>query len=158
MNISFDLDSTLIPNGEEFDTEKRSRVAKLFGVEGVRKGTSALISDLQNQGHKVHIYTTSFRTEKKIRWTLRYYGIGVDRIVNQSENLRVLASQNIYSSKYPTAFGFDLHIDDAIGVGIEAERLGFKVVIVKPTDKHWVEKIKNEIKTFLCTRKDSGFL
>lgn len=58
MNISFDLDSTLIPNGKEFETENRSGIAKLLGIEEMRIGTRELISDLQNQGHKIHIYTT----------------------------------------------------------------------------------------------------
>ena len=58
MNISFDLDSTLIPNGKEFETEKRSGIAKLFGIDEIRKGTRELISHLQNHGHKIHIYTT----------------------------------------------------------------------------------------------------
>lgn len=145
MNISFDLDSTLIPNGKEFETEKRNGIAKLFGIEEIRKGTSELISNLQNQGHKIHIYTTSFRTKRKIRLTLRYYGIKVNRIINEKENRRVLKSQNINSSKYPPAFDFDLHIDDLKGVGIESERLNFKAIIVEPTDKNWTDKIKNGI-------------
>jgi len=145
MNISFDLDSTLIPNGKEFETEKRNGIAKLFGIEEIRKGTSELISNLQNQGHKIHIYTTSFRTKRRIRLTLKYYGIKVNRIINEKENRRVLKSQNINSSKYPPAFGFDLHIDDLKGVEIESERLNFKAIIIEPTDKNWTDKIKNEI-------------
>ena len=146
MNISFDLDSTLIPNGKEFETENRNGIAKLFGIEEMRKGTRELISDLKKQGHNIHIYTTSFRTKGKIRRTLKYYGIKVERIVNQTENQRILKARNINSSKYPTAFNFDLHIDDSKGVGIEAERFNFKVIIVEPTDKNWAEKILNEIK------------
>lgn len=147
MNISFDLDSTLIPNGKEFETEKRSGIAKLFGIEEMRKGTPELISDLQNQGHQIHIYTTSFRTKEKIRRTLKYYGIKVNRIVTEKENRRVLKSRNINSSKFPTAFDFDLHIDDLKGVGIESKRFNFKAIIVKSTDKKWIEKIKIGIKT-----------
>ena len=147
MNISFDLDSTLIPNGKEFETEKRGVIAKLFGIEEIRKGTAELIAELKNQGNKVHIYTTSFRTKGKIRWTLKYYGIKVDRIVNQTENQRELKSRNINSSKFPPAFGFDIHIDDSKGVGIESERHNFTAIIVQPTDKNWIEKIKKEIKT-----------
>ncbi|EZH73551.1 hypothetical protein ATO12_16570 [Aquimarina atlantica] len=146
MNISFDLDSTLIPNGNEFETEKRNGIAKLFGIEKIRKEANKLISDLQNQGHKIHIYTTSFRSKRKIRLTLGYYGIKVNRIVNQTENRRVLKSRNINSSKFPPAFGFDLHIDDLEGVRIESERFDFKAIIVRPTDKDWIEKIKSEIK------------
>ncbi|MGX1929938.1 HAD family hydrolase [Flagellimonas sp. 2504JD4-2] len=147
MNISFDLDSTLIPNGKEFETEKRNGIAKLLGIEEMRKGTAELISDLQRQGHKVHIYTTSFRTKGKIRRTLNYYGIKVNRIVNQTENQRVLKSRNINSSKFPPAFDFDLHVDDLKGVGIESERFNFRAIIVEPTDKNWSEKIKSKIKT-----------
>ncbi|WP_298760555.1 HAD family hydrolase [uncultured Psychroserpens sp.] len=147
MNISFDLDSTLIPNGKEFETEKRNGIAKLFGIEEIRKGTCELISDLQNQGHKIHIYTTSFRTKGKIRRTLKYYGIKVNQVINQEENQRVLKSQNINSSKFPPAFDFDLHIDDLKGVGIESEKFNFKAIIIEPTDKNWTEKIKIGITT-----------
>ena len=146
MNISFDLDSTLIPNGKEFETENRSGIAKLFGIEEMRKDTRKLISDLQSQGHKIHIYTTSYRTKRKIRLTLKYYGIKVDRVINEKENRKVLKSRNINSSKFPPAFDFDLHIDDLKGVGIEGKKFNFKVIIVEPTDKNWVEKIKNGIK------------
>lgn len=142
MNISFDLDSTLIPNGKEFETEKRSGIAKLFGIEEMRKGTRELISGLQSEGHKTHIYTTSFRTKGKIRLTLKYYGIKANRIVNEKENRRVLKSRNINSSKYPPAFDFDLHIDDLKGVEIESERFNFKTIIVEPNDKNWIEKVK----------------
>lgn len=100
MNIGFDLDSTLIPNGKEFATENRSRFAKLLGIEEIRKGSAKLIPELQDSGHKVHIYTTSFRSKHKIRWTLWYYGIKVGRIVTQTKNVKVLRSLNIQASKY----------------------------------------------------------
>jgi hypothetical protein len=147
MNISFDLDSTLIPNGKEFETENRSGIARLLGIEEMRKGTSELILDLQNNGHKIHIYTTSFRSKRKIRRTLKYYGIKVNRIVNEKENRKILKSRNINSSKFPPAFYFDLHIDDLKGVGIESERFNFKSIIVEPNNKNWIEKIKSGIKT-----------
>jgi len=146
MNISFDLDSTLIPNGKEFETEKISRIGKLFGVEKIREGTRELISDLQKEGHKVHIYTTSFRTKNKIRFTLFYYGIRVNRIINQTENQKKLKSLKINSSKYPIAFNFDIHIDDSKGVEMEAEKHNFRAIIIEPSEKKWVEKIKTEIK------------
>ena len=145
MNISFDLDGTLIPYSKEFETEKLNKVAEFLGVEKIRKETKKLIADLQNQGHKIHIYTTSFRSKRKIRRTLKYYGIKVDRIINQSENQEVLKSLNISSSKYPTAFGFDLHIDDSKGVGIEGERYNFPVIVIEPTELNWCEKIKSVI-------------
>lgn len=146
MNISFDLDSTIIPNGKEFETEKRNGFAKLLGIEEIRTGTRELITHLQNQGHKVNIYTTSFRSKRKIRLTLKYYGINVARIVTQKENRKVLKSRNINSSKFPPAFDFDLHIDDLKGVGIESQKFNFRVIIIDPTDQNWTKKVKNGIK------------
>ncbi|WP_298901444.1 HAD family hydrolase [uncultured Psychroserpens sp.] len=146
MNISFDLDSTLIPCGNEFETEYRSVIAKLLGVEELRKGTKELIFQLQKRGHTIHIYTTSFRTKNKIRKTLKYYGIKVNTIINQKENQYVLRSKNIDASKYPKAFNFDLHIDDSKGVAIEAKKYNFETLIIKPSDKNWVETIKKNIK------------
>lgn len=149
MNISFDLDSTLIPNGKEFKTEFRSKIAGLFGVEKIRKGTPKLITELENKGHRIHIYTTSFRSEKKIRMSLKYYGIKVNKIITQTENKRVLKESNNNSSKYPPAFGFDIHIDDSKGVGIESKEYKFNAIIIEPTDKNWIEKILNEIENYI---------
>jgi phosphoserine phosphatase len=147
MNISFDLDSTIIPNGDEFKTETIGWIGKLFKVEKIRKGSKDLILKLQNDGHKVNIYTTSFRSKSRIRRTLKYYGISVNRIVNQTENQKILKSKNIYSTKYPPAFNFDVHIDDLPGVKIEGEKYNFKTIIIHPSDKNWADIIINELKT-----------
>lgn len=146
MNISFDLDSTLIPYEGEFETERKGFFAKMIGVENIRRGAPQLISELKKQGHKIHIYTTSFRSKRKIRQTLRCYGISVGTIVTQKQNEKRLKSLHISASKYPPAFGFDMHIDDLEGVGIEAKKLDFSVIIVKPQDQHWCEYIKSLIK------------
>lgn len=151
MNISFDLDSTLIPHGNEFEAEKRSFLAKFIGIEEIRKGTAKLILDLHKEGHSIHIYTTSFRSKFKIWLMLFYYGIKVERIINQFQNQRVLKKRNINSSKYPPAFGFDLHIDDLKGVEMEGQKLNFKTIIVESNDKNWVEKIKRETSLQLTT-------
>lgn len=145
MNISFDLDSTLIPNGKEFETKKRNWVAKLLGFEPIRKGTRTLIQDLQRQGHEIHIYTTSYRTQRRIRLTLRCYGIQVNRIVNQKENSARLKALKIYASKYPRGFDFDVHIDDSKGVGMEGEKYNFKTIIVDPKQEDWAYYIKQEM-------------
>ena len=128
MNISFDLDSTLIPNGKEFETEKRTFMAKVFRVEKLRKGTKELFSSLEKEGHNLNIYTTSFRSKSRIRFMFWCYSIRVGKIVNQIENHQKLKSINISSSKYPTVFGFDLHIDDSKGVEIEGNKHNFKVL------------------------------
>ena len=53
---------------------------------------------------------------------------------------------NRYSSKFPPAFNFHIHIDDLKGVGIEGEKYGFKTIIIKPSDKDWIIKINNKLK------------
>ena len=141
MQISFDLDGTLIPYNNEFPAEKISWWAKLLGIEPIRKGTKTLIKTLQSQGNEVHIYTTSLRSKPYIRRMFRYYGIKIGKIITQKENEHTLQSLKISASKYPKAFGFDLHIDDAQGVQSEAEQYGFKVIIISPTDTFWIEKI-----------------
>ncbi|AFM03926.1 hypothetical protein Fleli_1504 [Bernardetia litoralis DSM 6794] len=145
MQISFDLDSTLIPHGNEFEAEKSNFLAKILGVEPIRVGAAKLIFDLQKDGHTIHIYTTSFRNKIKIRLMLFYYGIKVEKIITQSQNQKTLRSRNINASKYPPAFGFDLHIDDLKGVEMEGQKLNFKTIIVEPNDENWIEKVKKEI-------------
>lgn len=146
MNISFDLDGTLIPFANEFNTEKIGWFGKLLRIEKIRKGTKDLVLKLQENNHKVHIYTTSFRPKTKIRRTLKYYGISVNQIVNQLENQKVLKSKNIYSSKFPPAFNFDVHIDDLSGVRIEGEKHNFKTIIVDPNDLNWSDTIIDNLK------------
>ncbi|BAO75336.1 hypothetical protein [Winogradskyella sp. PG-2] len=63
MNISFDLNSTLIPNGPEFKTEKKGILAILINIEGIKLGAPKLIRQLQKEGHIINIYTTSFRSK-----------------------------------------------------------------------------------------------
>jgi hypothetical protein len=44
-------------------------------------------------------------------------------------------------SKYPPAFGIDLHIDDSEGVGIEGKRFHFEVLVISPRDAEWTSRI-----------------
>ena len=148
MNISFDLDNTLIPNGSSFAVEPIGRIARLLGIEELRKGTRDLVSELKSRGYEIHIYTTSFRSRLSIRLMFLYYGIRVNRIINQSLNQRQLKKLRINCSKYPPAFGFDIHIDDSKGVGIEGERLNFRSIIIEPDDYKWHETILKKLTSF----------
>ena len=148
MNISFDLDSTLIPSGNEFETENRNWLARFLGIEKLRKGTPELVTFLHQQGHHVHIYTTSFRPKWKIRLFFFYYSIRVHRIVNQSENQKTLTSRNIKASKHPRTFNFDLHIDDSKGVELEGKHYQFNVILVDPKDSNWKEKIIGKLASY----------
>ncbi|CAM1374669.1 HAD family hydrolase [Tenacibaculum xiamenense] len=149
MNISFDLDGTLIPFANEFETEPLGKIPKYFGIERLRLGSKKLISELRQKGHEIHIYTTSFRSKRTIRRTFNFYGIKIDRIVNQRENQKVLYQKNIGASKFPPEFNFDIHIDDLKGVGLEGETYNFKTIIIEANQMNWSEMIKNEIDNFL---------
>lgn len=146
MNISFDLDGTLIPYNNEFETESRNRFAAMVGIEKIRKSSPQLIKELQKKGHTINIYTTSFRKKIKIRITLGYYGIHVKKIINQKQNIKTLNELKINASKYPRAYNFHLHIDDSKGVKTESETFNFKMILIQPTDINWTKTIMQNIK------------
>ncbi len=145
MHISFDLDGTLIPHNDEFTTEPIGLLGKLFGVEKLRKGTPALFRKLKGEGHQCHIYTTSFRSTFRIRMMLAYYGVSAGKVINEEKNRQLLSNQNVNASKYPPAFGFELHVDDLEGVGMEGEKLGFKTIIISPNEEDWLAVILGEV-------------
>jgi hypothetical protein len=144
MRIAFDLDSTLIPNGNEFETEKHLKFlyAKLIGGEQLRKGTRDIFSYCQKCKWEKWIYTTSFRSPFYIKKLFWLNGITLQGIVNQKRHSEEV---KINSSKYPPQFGIDWLIDDSKGVEMEGNRYGFNVIQINPTDENWVEIIKNKL-------------
>lgn len=141
MRIAFDLDNTLIRCGHEFPLEKPSWLTQLFGGERLRKGTAEAIAHCRQQGWEVWVYTTSFRSAWRIR-RLVHYGIRLDGVVNQPRHRREVSAR---CTKHPPSFGIDLLIDDADGVRLEGERHGFRVLVVRPEDLEWVEKVRGEL-------------
>ncbi len=107
MNISFDLDSTLIPYNNEFPIAPYPRWYRWCKVEPLRKGSPLLFRQLQAEGHVLHIYTTSYRSTFRIRLFAFLYGLQIQRIITQKENLKTLKKARVNASKYPPAFGFD---------------------------------------------------
>ena len=147
MIISFDLDDTLIPGTKKFDVEKQNTFQKIFGIEKLRKGTIELIIKLKLKGHKIYIYTTSFRTPRKIWWTFFSYGIRVDRVINQKKHLKFLPKDRL-ASKYPPAFNIDIHIDDSYGVEIEGNNNNFRTIIVNNDNTNWCYYILQSIEKY----------
>jgi hypothetical protein len=138
VTISFDLDDTLIPGIKRFDTVRRSFFQKVCGFEPLRLGTVELIRALKSQGHRILVYTTSYRKARRIWWTFFSYGIRLDGIINQTRHERVLGEQSKDRSKYPPAFDIDIHIDDSQGVEIEGVRYDFKTIILTEDNPDWV--------------------
>lgn len=141
MTISFDLDDTLIPGTKVFETEPQKFIQRITGTEKIRKGTIGLFKELRTRGHRIYIYTTSFRPTLKAKWTFLTYGIPVDRVINQQCHEKELRERKTQCSKYPPAFGIDIHVDDSPGLRIEGERFNFKTIIIEEKDQSWTERI-----------------
>ena len=145
MIISFDLDDTLIPGIKRFTTRPKTLLHRILGLETLRIGAIELLKKLQADGHKIYVYTTSFRSTTKILWTFFVHGIHLDKIINQTVHNKMLAEQTGNYSKYPPIFNIDLHVDDSQGVALEGERYNFKTIIVAETDSDWDDLILAEI-------------
>jgi len=142
MRISFDLDDTLICYQPHVPCEPR-RVPFLLRRwfdEPLRAGTIDLLSELTRRGWDIWIYTTSGRSERYMRWWLRFFGIRLGGVVNEyTHRRRVPLAQRV--SKYPPYFHIDLHIDDSEGVRMEGEKYGFEVLTISPDDPDWTTRV-----------------
>jgi hypothetical protein len=141
MRISFDLDDTLICYQPHVPCERR-RIPFLLRHwfdEPLRRGTPELFHELTRRGWEIWIYTTSGRTERYMRWWLRFYGITLGGMVNEHSHGRLPMAHRV--SKYPPAFQIDLHVDDSEGVRMEGEKHGFRVVVVSPEDPAWSARV-----------------
>jgi hypothetical protein len=105
----------------------------------------SLFKILRADGHRIYIYTTSFRSIIKIKLTFYLYGIPVDKVINQRIHNKELRELKTRTSKYPPAFGIDIHIDDLPGVKIEGEKYKFNTVIIDENEINWRNKILNNI-------------
>lgn len=141
MIISFDLDDTLIPGTKTFETEDQNLLQKLTGIEKIRKGTIELFKELRSRGHSIYIYTTSFRPTLKAKLTFLSYGIPVDKVINQQCHDRELKENRTKCSKFPPAFGIDIHVDDSQGLKIEGAKFNFRTIILDEKDPAWADKI-----------------
>jgi len=143
--ISFDLDDTLACHRTEVPVERGyfpSFIYRWLG-EPLRHGTAALIRELRSSGCSVWIYTTSGRTPFYIRRWLLLHGIRIDGVVNSERHCRGLAAHGFsrLPSKFPPAFGIDLHVDDSEGVRMEGEAHGFRVLVIRPDDDRWTFRV-----------------
>jgi hypothetical protein len=145
MRISFDVDDTLVVYEPDAPTEMlvpwwwRWRYN-----ERLRLGTKALMDALLARHCELWIYTTSYREPSYMRGWFRSFGIPLANIVNQDEHDRVVKPDQFpgyVPSKYPPAFGIDLHVDDSAGVAEEGHMHGFGVVVVSPSDTDWGSRV-----------------
>lgn len=141
MRISFDVDDTLVCLRTEAPNEPGWVPNLIHGWLGepLRQGTRSLFQKLRRRGFSIWIYTTSVRSPFQIRLWLILHGIRVDGVINEERHRTQLAGRRFarVPSKYPPAFGIDLHVDDSEGVKMEGEQHRFRVALVRPSDEHW---------------------
>jgi hypothetical protein len=101
---------------------------------------------LVTQQHQLWIYTTSYRSPRYLRGWFGSIGVPIYGVVNQVRHERIVGRQG--PSKYPPAFGIDLHIDDSEGVGMEGKTHRFRVVVVSPSDLQWVSRVLTAVQGY----------
>ncbi len=145
MRISFDLDDTLICYRDDVPREPALPWYLRYwaGKEPLRLGARALMRDLIARGWEVWIYTTSHRSPDLIRRWLLCHGVHVAGIINQDIHRAHFerSPQDRPPTKNPGAFGIALHVDDSEWVQKEGLLNGFNVIVVKPDDTDWAEKV-----------------
>ena len=144
MRVSFDLDEVLFVSPASHKTEPPpafpfSRIFK----ERLRLGTPDVINTLQRMGYDVWVYTSSFRTERYIRWLFRLYGVRFDGIVNGQRHLKEVQRDNrtILPQKLPNRYRISLHVDDEEVICSMGPQYGFRTYQLDAQDDDWKEKI-----------------
>lgn len=157
MRISLDIDDTLVCNCPEALHEPKPLFLRWTTVEPLRRGACELITELRRRGCEIWIYTSSLRTTFHIRLWLLLYGIRVDGVINEERHRTQLSGRSFVRlpSKYPPAFGIDLHVDDSQGVLMEGQEHGFRVLIVGPDDIQWTQKILDVVDQMLHSKSRS---
>ena len=147
MRISFDVDDTLVCGPSVPVDQVIPRWRRWRYREGLRHGTQALMMALVKRGCQIWVYTTSYRSASYLRGWFKSFGVALCGVVNQSSHDHVVGRQG--PSKYPPAFGIDLHVDDSEGVRLEGERHGFAVVVVSPEDPDWTSRVLDAVDTWM---------
>jgi len=169
MRISFDLDDTLVLHREDAPVELEEPKVGIFqwGLyrEKLREGAIRMLTELSVEGWELWIYTSSSRSERKVKAWMAGYGVRLSGVVNYDTHIKKMAQQGIQSppSKLPRLFGIDLHVDDSLGVEIEGHHFKFHTLIIDPWDADWTDKVLKAAREFKEKRqaeerrKDSSF-
>lgn len=159
MRISFDVDDTLVL----YDGSPKETVVPWWWRwryhEPLRLGTRALMQALLARNCELWIYTTSYRQPRYLRGWFKSFGVRLTDVVNQDVHDRVVKKSQFpgyMPSKYPPAFGIDLHVDDSEGVAMEGQEHGFRVVVVSPADVDWGTRVLAAVDKLLKNPQAQG--
>ena len=155
MRISFDIDDTIVCAASVPAEQFVPRWKRWLYPERMRQGTRYLMRELIDRRHQIWIYTTSYRSPRYLSGWFGSLGIPISGVVNQQRHDHVVGRRG--PSKYPPAFGIDLHIDDSEGVAEEGRRHGFRVVVVAPEDGAWTVRVLEALEARSCpgTHRDA---
>jgi hypothetical protein len=144
MRISFDIDDTLVCASSVPTEQPLSWWRHWWYPEPLRRGTKALMEELLRRRCEIWVYTTSYRSPRYLRGWFRGLGVPLAGVVNQDRHERIVGRHG--PSKYPPAFGIDLHVDDSEGVGEEGRKHRFAVVVVPPDDLDWTSRVLEAVR------------
>ena len=96
------------------------------------------------------IYTSSCRCPRYLKAWFASLGIPIEGVVNQARHTHLMGWQG--PSKFPPAFGIDLHVDDSPGVAMEGVAHRFAVLQIAPEDPDWVQRVLDAVDAQLQTR------
>ncbi|SDV08350.1 hypothetical protein [Pseudomonas vancouverensis] len=163
IRISFDIDDTLacLPHHSDVEQSPVPEFVHRWLGEPLRIGTRSLTRELRRQGCSIWVYTSSGRTPSYIRRWLLLYGIHVDGVVNSVRHNQALTERGLVNapSKLPPAFDIDLHVDDSEGVKSEGHDHGFRVVVVRPDDASWAQRVLDsvaEVQALIARQQGAG--
>lgn len=143
MRISFDIDDTLICDSSVPTEQYVSWWRRWRYPERLRRGTRSLMAALARRRCKIWIYTSSGRCPRYLKSWFASCGISIEGVVNQARHESAVGLRG--PSKFPPAFGIDLHVDDSSGVAMEGADHRFAVLVVTPEDLDWVERVLREV-------------
>jgi hypothetical protein len=151
VRISFDVDDTLVCDASVPVEPRGSRWRRLRYPEDLRRGARDLMRALIARRDEIWIYTTSYRSPFYVRGWFRSLRIPISGVVNHYRHDRVVGRRG--PSKYPPAFGIDLHVDDSPGVAEEGTRHGFRVLVVAPDDPDWAARVLAAVEGLASRRR-----
>jgi hypothetical protein len=139
MRIAFDLDGTLLLCGRAFLTEAPTHPWVPFG-EPLRRGARSLLVSLRAEDHELWVYTSSYRHPWRVRALFAAHGVGLDGVVTQRQHDRRFGRAGPLEA--PDAFGIDVLVDDSQAVAKQCAGGACVVLLVRPEDGSWVERIR----------------